>query len=220
MRKTLAQRTTSILTEGLSGNIELMFSHPHEEDTNYTAVICHPHPLFEGSMHNKVVTTLAKCFDELGMSTIRFNFRGVGKSNGKFDNAKGECDDLHAVIKWSQQESFGKKYFLAGFSFGSYICAKTAHEIKPEALITVAPAVLKQDYSQYPIATCPWWVIQGDEDEITSADAVFSWAKNHPNKPNIIKIRGASHFFHGKLGIVEDELSSALVQSNLVNPKK
>lgn len=208
--KLLSQRTLRAIIDGPAGNIEIMYSKPEDQKISNLAIICHPHPLHEGTMHNKVVTTLAKTFDKANMATIRFNFRGVGKSTGIFDNANGECDDLIAVHSWAQQNIYSKKCILAGFSFGSYICCKSANTIKPSALVTVAPAVVKQDYGSYPTYNCPWWLIQGDKDEITPSESVYSWAKNHPQKPSVIKISDASHFFHGKLGEVEQKLTNVI----------
>src|SRR6476660_7667640 len=104
-----------------------------------TAIICHPHPLYGGSMTNKVVTTLGRAFENLGATTIRFNYRGVGKSEGKYDNAVGEIQDLLAIIQYAKQKYPYNKFWLAGFSFGTYIAFMAALDIIPEKLILVAP---------------------------------------------------------------------------------
>lgn len=213
----LSTRIAQTFIEGPIGKIEAIYSKPEQNKNNHVAIICHPHPLHQGTMDNKVVTTLAKTFDKLGMATIRFNFRGVGASEGKYDSAIGECDDLYAVYTWAK-ENLGQKFVLAGFSFGSYICCRTAEKISPEALVTVAPAVIKQDYAMYPNYKCPWWLIQGDDDEITPAEDVYKWAKTHHMQPSIIKIAGASHFFHGKLGELENKLTEAIKDSSIINP--
>lgn len=213
----LSTRIAKTFVEGPVGEIETIYSRPVRSENNTVAIICHPHPLHQGTMNNKVVTTLAKTFDKLNMATVRFNFRGVGASEGKYSDAIGECDDLYAVHKWAKT-NLGQKFLLAGFSFGSYICCRTAENICPEALVTVAPAVIKQDYENYPNYKCPWWLIQGGDDEITPAEEVYQWAKEQRMLPNIIKIPAASHFFHGKLGELENKLIDAIKDSKVINP--
>src|SRR5579883_2897349 len=105
------------------GVLEILTSPAQENipEKNITAIICHPHPLHGGTMTNKVVTTLAKTFRDLGMRTVRFNFRGVGKSEGAFAEGIGETDDLLAVVKWAQTTCSNDKLWLAGFSFGAFV---------------------------------------------------------------------------------------------------
>ena len=190
---------------------------PLEQKARAVAVICHPHPLHSGTMNNKVITTLAKIFDKIGLATIRFNFRGVGQSEGKYGNSIGECDDLLAVHSWAKKQKISNNFVLAGFSFGSYICCRASRTIAPIALITVAPAITNQDYEDYPNSDCPWWLIQGDLDEITPSNEVYEWANSKKNPPNIIKIPDASHFFHGKLGELEEKLTLDLLNSKKIN---
>lgn len=183
---------------GPAGKIEMMVSHaPLVHKT--VAIICHPHPLFEGTMHNKVVTTMAKAFELIGLPTVRFNFRGVGQSAGVHDSGLGEQDDLKAVIAWVQNEFSGYAVWLAGFSFGAYITASVANQLSPTQLISIAPGVHHSDYTTLTNIHCPWLVIQGDADEIVPPADVFAWAANPPSPLELVVFKETGHFFHGKL---------------------
>lgn len=173
-------------------------------------IVCHPHPKFGGSMHNKVVTTLAKVFRELGGISVRFNFRGVGNSEGAYDNGEGELDDLMAVIDWVLQERPDHEIWLAGFSFGAYIALKAATKIPVAKLVTVAPAVNHFHLENLSAVTCPWVLAQGERDEIVPAQEVFAWAEKRDPKPIILRFPEAGHFFHGELNMLHTRLVEAL----------
>ena len=207
---TLKQRTKSVYIDGLCGHIESMVSLPQYDDAPYTMIICHPHPLHQGTMHNKVVTTLAKTGDALNMHTIRFNFRGVGKSAGTFADGIGETDDVRSVLKWSQTHHPEHNIILAGFSFGSYVACRAAGDINPTALITVAPAVTRQDYGHYPEFNGPWHIIFGEKDALTALDKATHWAHRHTQQPYTSVIPDACHFFHGKLDALERTITEHL----------
>ena len=137
-------------------------------------VICHPHPLYGGSMSNKVVHILAKTFAEMGAFTVRFNFRGVGKSAGEFDHGKGESEDLQNLLTQLMQWRPGAPIWLAGFSFGAYVAMRamsTQSNIKVEKLLLVAPPVSMYEFDDLPEITIPWVVIQGGLDEVIEAEA-------------------------------------------------
>lgn len=165
-------------------------------------IICHPHPLHEGTMHNKVVYTLSRALQAKGLHTVRFNFRGVGKSEGQYGNSTGEVADLMAVLAWVDQVLPQSKIWLGGFSFGAYIAAKGATQHPCQQLFTVAPSVENQPYDQLATVSCPWNIIQGEEDEVVPPEAVYAWVESHKeSQPNLSLIRmpKASHFFHGEL---------------------
>jgi alpha/beta superfamily hydrolase len=210
MTSLLSQRSKKTQLSGPAGNIEALYAQP-EQPKPYIAVICHPHPLHGGTMTNKVVTTLAKTLDTFGATTLRFNYRGVGASDGEYDHAIGEYDDLIAMTHWLRTQHPGSQLILAGFSFGSFLVAKAAAACQPALLITVAPAIKRQAYGDYPQYAGPWCLIQGDEDELTPASTVYAWADQHPTPPSIMRIPDASHFFHGKLGDIEARLGAYLV---------
>lgn len=163
------------------------------------AVICHPHPLYGGTLQNKVVHTLAKSLAANNRTAVRFNFRGVGVSVGEYDEGIGETDDALSVISWLNSQLSSKSVIIGGFSFGAFIALQAAAQIKPAALITIAPPVRMFDFENIPSITCPWLLIQGDEDEVVDAGSVIDWADGLEPPPQIVKMVGASHFFHGKL---------------------
>lgn len=210
MITTLMPTETTHLIDGPAGQLEVAVGEPTGTPRGAWAVICHPHPLFGGTMHNKVVTTLAKTFQYLGLHTVRFNFRGVGKSEGQFDNGDGELNDLLAVIEWVQRERAQQDIWLAGFSFGAYIAAKAATLIPAKKLVTIAPAVEHFPMQHIPPILCPWILVQGDQDEVVPAEAVYAWAEQRDPKPIIVRFPQAGHFFHGQLGELRSELEALL----------
>ena len=163
------------------------------------AVICHPHPLYGGSMHNKVVHTLAKSFAESNYTAVRFNFRGVGGSAGSYDEGIGETDDAMAVIDWGYKQQPDMPVILAGVSFGSFVALQAAVKTQTKALITVAPPVRMFDFESLQDIDCPWLLIQGDEDEVVDINSVINWVRTLQHPPQMEIINGSSHFFHGKL---------------------
>ena len=200
---------TERLIAAPSGQLELAVYHP-DGPVQAWGVVCHPHPLFGGTMMNKVVTVLIKVFAEMGWGTVRFNFRGVGKSTGAFDHGHGEVDDLLAVMNWLKQECRAQHLYLGGFSFGAYIAAEVAGRVLAATvsesaqlplryLVLVAPPVARFPMRTVLPITCPWMVVQGGQDEVVAADAVLTWAKNRNPSPTIVYLQEAGHFFHGQL---------------------
>ncbi len=168
------------------------------DNTKIVAIICHPHPLKEGTMHNKVVFTIASAFNEINIDTIRFNYRGVGKSTGEYGNMIGEINDLLSILKWIKTKNYNK-IILAGFSFGAYIALKTAIEQQISTVLCVAPAVDIAPYIQIKQLPKNLCIIHGKNDEIASYQATFNWL-NYYNNNNVkfLSIE-AGHFFHHKL---------------------
>ena len=163
------------------------------------AVICHPHPLQGGTMHNKVVTTLERSLRELGLATVVFNFRGTGASQGAFDNGIGETEDLIAVARWAQRVRPRDALWLAGFSFGSYVAARAAAQLPVRQMISIAPPVGRWDFSQLASPLCPWLIVQGEADEIVEPQAVYAWVAAQPEPPTLVRMPETSHFFHRRL---------------------
>ena len=173
-------------------------------------VICHPHPQYGGTMHNKVVDVLSRTLNDLGIGTLRFNFRGVGSSEGAYGEGAGESDDLRAVLAWAQRQRPGHPLWLAGFSFGAYVALRVAGEFPIAQLITVAPPVNFFDFSQLPTPTMPWTLIQGEADEIVPSDRVFDWAERQRPAPTLIRMPSVGHFFHGQLNRLRHHLAAQL----------
>ena len=164
-----------------------------------TVVICHPNPAQGGTMTNKVVTTLERALRELGLATVRFNFRGVGASQGTFDDGAGETDDALAVARWVQAVRARDQLWMAGFSFGSYVATRIAGMLPVRQLITVAPAVTKWDFQALPVPACPWLVIQGEADEVIVPNDVYEFVATTQPRPDLVRFPDTGHFFHGRL---------------------
>lgn len=163
------------------------------------AVICHPHPLYQGTMHNKVVTTLAKAYAQCGYSTLRFNYRGVGKSAGQYGDMTGEISDAMAVQAFVQQKFPAAQLSLAGFSFGGYVAASVAGKVACQNLVTVAPAVNHYDYEQLDAVSCPWLLVAAEADELVPVSDIRAWLAETKQQPQYLELGQASHFFHGQL---------------------
>ena len=163
------------------------------------AILCHPLPTEGGTMNNKVVTMAARALRELGVTTLRFNFRGTGDSGGQFDDGNGERDDLHAVVAWVRKERPDALLWLVGYSFGAYVSIQSSTALEPAALISLAPPAGRWDFNDT-APRMPWLVVQGEEDEVVDPHAVYNWLeKLQPPELTLVKMPGTSHFFHGKL---------------------
>lgn len=210
MTKTiLLQNEVIHLIHGSAGQLELAVSQPENEASHRIAIVCHPHPLYGGTMSNKVVTTLIKTYQALGFVTIRFNFRGIGQSSGHYDDGKGELDDLLSVLHFAKQQMPQSAVYLAGFSFGAYIASKAASLDNIAHLITVAPPV--QHFAMQALnPTCPWILVQGDQDEIVPANEVYEFAASRVTPPQILRFPTATHFFHGHLKELQERLHEAI----------
>ena len=161
-------------------------------------VVCHPHPLYGGTLENKVVHTLARTLNELGMPSVRFNFRGVGASAGSYADGVGETDDALAVIAWARGHWPGAAPWLAGFSFGAAVALKACAAADPARLIAVAPAVDRIEIGS-PAPRCPWAMVLGDADEVVSPASMLAFAGRITPRPRVQVLAGAGHFFHGRL---------------------
>ena len=164
------------------------------------AVVCHPHPQHGGTMDNKVVQTLARAFVQLGWRSVRFNFRGVGASQGGWDGGAGEVDDALAVIDaWREP---GLPLLLAGFSFGGYVAAEALQRLpegaRPQRLVLVGPSTERQ---QMPVVPPDTLVIHGETDDVVPLAATLDWAR--PQSLPVTVFPGVGHFFHGKLGLLK-----------------
>ena len=177
---------------------------------NGIAIICHPHPLHGGTLLNKVVHYLARSCRELGLASLRFNYRGVGKSTGEYGEGVGESEDLLAIIDWVTEHYPDTPLWLAGFSFGAYVALRAAG-IRPVAqLITIAPAVNRLDFSTLPMPNCPWLLVHGEADEIVPFAEVVAWLETVTPPPETVYLEGVGHFFHGQLPRLQGQLMERL----------
>jgi alpha/beta superfamily hydrolase len=214
--------TQSISLNGPVGLLEGLCDVPDGMAIKGTAVICHPHPLFGGTMQNKVVQTLAKAFVQNGWRAIRFNFRGVGGSAGAYDEGRGEVDDLlqviaqlHSLGQASQvpQSQMGNALALAGFSFGAFVTshavAQLASSPNLDKVVLVGTAA-----SRFTVAPVPpelhdkTLVVHGEVDDTVPLSSVMDWAR--PQSLPVTVIPGVEHFFHGQLPLLRNLVSRHL----------
>jgi hypothetical protein len=189
-----------ITLAGPAGAIEAAVELPKAEDARRgVAVIGHPHPPDGGTMSNKVVTTIARALAESGIASVRFNFRGVGASEGDYDSGRGETLDYLAVAQWLQAQRPNDALWLAGFSFGAWVALRAARQLPVQQMIAIAPPVGFRDFTGVPAPPCPWLVVQGEADDVVDPATVIAWAESAENAPTLVRMSDAGHFFHGRL---------------------
>jgi uncharacterized protein len=196
--------TQSLTLQGQTGVIEALRDSPSDGAIRGTAVIAHPHPLFGGTMQNKVVQTLARAFVHCGWQAVRFNFRGVGASAGTYDEGRGEAADMLAVI---EQVAPQGPLALAGFSFGAFVTSHVAQALVPvrsvEKLVLVGTAA-----SRFTVAPITpelhdrTLVLHGEQDDTVPLASVMDWAR--PQSLPVTVIPGVEHFFHGQLPLLKN----------------
>jgi hypothetical protein len=185
--------------DGPAGRLETLLESPRERQTTGGAVICHPHPEHGGTMQNKVAHTLARAFVAKGFCVLRFNFRGVGQSDGAFDEGEGEFQDAMSAVQAMRDRSGALPLWLAGFSFGAAIAIRAAAETGAKGLVSVAPAVSRVSRQAKTQPDCPWLIIQGDKDDLVALDDTIAWVNDLEPGPELKIFPGTDHFFHGKL---------------------
>jgi len=192
--------TARQMVAGPAGAIECAIDAPAGAARG-TVVVCHPHPQHGGTMDNKVVQTLARAFVALGWRSVRFNFRGIGASQGAWNDGVGEVDDALAVIAAFAAD--GSPFMLAGFSFGAYVAAQAATRLadnaKPQRMVLVGPSTERQQMANVPADSV---VIHGETDDVVPLAATLAWAR--PQSLPIIVLPGVGHFFHGQLGLLKN----------------
>lgn len=185
----------SIIFAGAAGQLEGVLHLP-DDAPRAVAVVAHPLPTMGGTMDNKVVITLAKTFVELGFAALRFNFRGVGASDGEFDSGNGEVEDVLSAVRHARAEFGHLPLILSGFSFGGYVQARAAQHLHPQAhkLVLVAPAVGRFAMPHVPHNTL---LLHGEHDEVIPLADALDWAR--PQHLPVVVLPEAGHFFHGRL---------------------
>ena len=204
-----AARLLPLTLDGPGGPLEALLQEHDAHDHALTAVVCHPHPLFGGTMHNKVVHRVASTLHALGAAVLRFNFRGVGASAGAYDRGEGELADARAALAFMRGRYPEARRWVAGFSFGSWVASRLATgEPDVERLILIAPPVHMQTFEELLTSPVPKLVVQGMADEVcppANLAAVYpTWAE--PRR--LMKVPGASHFFDRHLA----DLGRALLE--------
>ncbi len=199
-------QTEKRLVPGPAGAIEVAIDPPaHGATPLGTALICHPNPTQGGTMDNKVVQTLARAFIQLGWCAVRFNFRGIGQSQGGWDEGRGEVDDALAVL--DALRTPGEALILSGFSFGGYVASRAAQRLAEPAqrLVLVGPATSRFDTAPVPADTV---VIHGEVDDVVPLSSVLDWAR--PQSLPVTVVPGVGHFFHGQLPLLKSLVVRAL----------
>lgn len=201
----------SIVIEGPCGALEAVLT--SGEVPGLMAVICHPNPVQGGTMQNKVVHTLMRTARDLGASTLRFNFRGVGSSAGQHDYGVGEVDDCLAVIDWALKQEGVSRLWLMGFSFGGFVAAAAASRLArwPERVVLVAPSVVKQDFAALKPLAGPVCVMMGEDDDVVAPAAVYA-AFADEQAAEVVRFPETGHFFHGKLVPLKAEVERVLAE--------
>jgi len=192
---------------GPAGRLEALFEQPQEETPRGVAVICHPHPQHGGTMQNKVVHMLARSFVAGGLAALRFNFRGVGRSEGRFADGEGEVDDVRAALAAARERSGGRQVWLAGFSFGAAMAVRAAVDEKIAGLVTVAPAAFRFAGSTDEQPRCPWLIVHGENDELVPIDESVDWVDSFDPGPELVVFPETGHFFHGRLVDLRDTVA-------------
>lgn len=196
----------TFLFQGAAGQIEVMTTVPETTLPKASVIICHPHPLYGGTMTNKVVSTLARAFNNLGLRTVRFNFRGVGKSEGVHDEGRGETADLLELAQWLKTLFPHDPLWLSGFSFGGFVAAKAATQISVDQLVTIAPQASRFVSPPLPPVSSPWLIVQGEADEVVPPQELYDWLLTREPAPTLIRLPGAGHFFHGQLLVLRETI--------------
>lgn len=202
--------TSDVSIDGPAGRLEGVVERPTTSYSDALAVICHPHPLYHGTMNNKVVHTIARAVNRLGRPAVRFNFRGVGASQGEYAEGEGEAEDALAVIEWARYQWPAAELWLAGFSFGGFIALKCEPRSAPACLITVAPPIHRFSVAEIRAPSCPWLIVQGEKDELVPSDEVAAWASGIRPPPQLALMENTDHFFHGRLTGLRDAVEHFL----------
>lgn len=204
-------KVETLAIPGPVGSLESILEVPETALRKSTiAVVCHPHPLYQGAMTNKVAYTLARVCVALGVPALRFNFRGVGSSEGEYDEGRGETEDALAAVAWMLERFGAKQIWMLGFSFGAGIALKVATSRFVDTLVTVAPPITRMPINENDVSVRRWMLVQGDADEVVDPGPVLTWAKSLREPPRVMVIKGAGHFFHGRLTELKRSLIGVL----------
>lgn len=191
---------------GSAGRLEALYR--ELQDPAGVAVVCHPHPLGGGTLHNKVVFRAARGLENANVATLRFNFRGTGASGGKHDQGEGELEDVTAAIEWVRRKHPGKKLFVGGFSFGAWVASRVACDRSDvDAIFLIGTPVDKYDFGYLGKCDKPVLFLHGTEDEHGDLAKLETLIPTVPSSESVI-ITGADHFFTRQLEAVEETLRS------------
>jgi alpha/beta superfamily hydrolase len=201
----------ALTLSGPAGYLEALLETPREMTGKAVAVLCHPHPQFQGTMLNKVVHTLGRAANDLGAPALRFNFRGVGASEGVYAEGLGEAEDTLVAVDWVRERYPDAELWLCGFSFGAMVACRAALTAAPAWLVSVAPPVARmQQILEGRQPDCPWLVVQGDADAVVDCQSVVDWVAGLQPSPELVVLPGVEHFFHGRLTLLRKTVVARL----------
>jgi hypothetical protein len=205
-------RIETFFVDGPAGRIECMLKHPAgAAPPGAAAVVCHPHPLFGGTMHNKVVHAAAEAIVETGIPVLRFNFRGVGGSAGPHDGGRGEQDDLRRLLDWLAARFPARPLLVAGYSFGAYVGLRVGcDDGRAAALIGIGIPLTMADFSFLRGCRKPLALVQGDADPFGPPDMLLAFAAALPGGARVTVVRGAAHNFAGRLDDLARRVGDAI----------
>lgn len=208
-----AGQSTGLTLAGPAGALEAWLETPTEfAQPEGVALICHPHPQFGGSMTNKVVHSLARSALGAGLAALRFNFRGVGASEGEYADGVGETEDALAALAWLQTERPQAQWVLAGFSFGAAVALRVSAQQTSAQLVTIAPPLKYFEHSDIPRPLSPWLLVHGDADDVVDCAETQASLTAAGLTPEHHVLSDAGHFFHGRLHDLRDIVEPCLKQ--------
>ncbi len=200
----------TLFLPGPAGKLEALWEQPASPRSDLVGLACHPHPLFGGTMHNKVVHHTARALQALGLAVLRFNFRGAGSSQGKHDHGRGEADDVRAALTWLEGKTPGAQVVLSGFSFGAWVGLRVGCEDpRVKVLVGVGLPADNSDLSHLASCSKPKLLVQGARDQYGSRESVEALFARAPDPKQLIWIESADHFFAGQL----EQLRHAIVEN-------
>ena len=204
-------RLSTLSLAGSAGAIETLVQERGDDAHGIVGIVLHPHPLYGGTMHNKVVHRVASAMFDLGASVLRLNFRGVGKSEGVHDRGEGELDDARLAFHWLTERHPRARRWVAGFSFGSWVASRlAASEPSVEQLLLIAPPVHTQSFEEMRGSPVPKRIVQGTGDAICRPENLARVLPDWAEPKQVFEVDGASHFFDKQLQALDDAVREAL----------
>ena len=210
---TLSAEEFVLFINGPAGKLEALYC--EQKNAKAIVLLCHPHPLYAGTMQNKVITTLQRTARDNNYSTLRFNFRGVGKSEGSYGDGKGEIADAMAAYEYIKNTEPTLPVIIMGFSFGACVAACLAKQLELQdtiikQLVMIAPPLEMFAIEGHTPSHCPLLIIQPEADEIVNPQTVYQWEKSLTRARTLLTVPECSHFFHGKLNNLKELITPYL----------
>lgn len=186
---------------GAAGALEVVVDHPSVEDkvANLTAIVCPGSAEAGATLHHKVVQIIERSFRELGATTVRFNFRGCGESEGEYAEGFGETDDLLTVFEWVRENRPLDEIWIGGYQCGAFIAQRACQSIKAGHLVSVSPPLHRFDFAALTEPACPWLVVGAALDQEVTPDQVHDWVETLESSPRLVLIEEADETFHRRL---------------------